>query len=111
VEDFEAAVLALSTDAPSRARHGDVGWFTLAQLPSVYTRAFERIEDGAISEPMCEDNTFALLMVAGKTDSRPLTLEDDWALLADKARDIYAQKRLLNLVKKWREEVFIDVRL
>jgi hypothetical protein len=38
-------------------------------------------------------------------------LEDDYAVLAEKTREISAQKKLIELVRKWRQEVFVEVRL
>ena len=42
---------------------------------------------------------------------RKLTLEDDYNLLADKTREITTQKKLFDLVKKWRQDVFVEERL
>jgi peptidyl-prolyl cis-trans isomerase SurA len=110
-EAFSASVKAFSTEALSRSKGGDIGWLPLTQLPSAHKSAFDSLVVGAISKPLRDNNTFTLLIVADKVDSRALTLQDDWSVLAEKAKDIFAQQKLIDLVKKWREEVFIDIRL
>ena len=110
-EQFREAVQRFSQDPPSRARGGDIGWFHVNHLPSRYREAFTVIESGAISKPVVDEQSVALLMIASHVHERTLTLEDDWELLEEKTRDIAAQKRLLEQVDKWRKDVLIDIRI
>ena len=110
-ECFAAAVGVYATDAKLKAGGGNLGWFTKLELPPDFVSAFDSLGAGSVSRVIRSANTFSLLMVARHVDSRTLTIEDDLSILEEKARDIYAQKKLIGLVKKWRRNIFIDVRL
>jgi len=109
--DFEVAAKAVSVDNATRVRGGDMGWLSLLEMPSAVRDAVQSLEAGQISAPVADGNVFSIYMVSKRTDSRRLTLENDYTLIAEKAKDIFAQKQLLDNVKKWREKVFIDVRM
>ncbi|MDR0330580.1 MAG: peptidylprolyl isomerase [Chitinispirillales bacterium] len=108
---FEAAAKEMSVDNATRARGGDLGWVTLLEVPSAVRDAVRGLEAGQISAPVSEGNEYSIYMVSQRADSRRLTLENDYALIAEKARDIFAQQRILDDVKKWREKVFVDIRV
>jgi peptidyl-prolyl cis-trans isomerase SurA len=108
---FEAAAREMSVDNVTRARGGSMGWLTLLEMQPAVRNAVQGLEAGRISAVLTDGNIFSVYMVANRADSRRLTLENDYALIAEKARDIFAQQQLLDNVKKWREKVFIDVRM
>lgn len=109
--DFVNAVNRLSTDRPSRAREGDIGWYTVLELPNKYEKAFDTLAVGAVSEVLHSHDTYMLLFISDKVESRELTLADDWEVLAAKAKEISAQKKIIELVQRWRGDVFVDIRL
>jgi len=108
---FADAVKRLSSDNQSRGRGGDMGWLSVYALSSGVASAVDTLAPGAISEPVEQDNVYSVYRVQDRAENRKYTLQDDWDELASKARDIYAQKRLFDLVRKWRDEEFVDVRL
>jgi peptidyl-prolyl cis-trans isomerase SurA len=108
---FEAAAREMSVDNITRARGGDMGWLTLLEMQPAVRNAVQNLEAGQISAILTDGNIFSIYMVSKRADSRRLTLESDYTLIADKAKDIFAQQRLLDNVKKWREKIFIDVRM
>jgi len=108
---FEAAVREMSVDNITRVRGGDMGWLTLLEMPSSVREAVQGLEAGQISATVVDGNIFSIYMVSKRADSRRLTLENDYTLIAEKARDIFAQRQLLDNVKRWREKIFIDVRI
>jgi len=108
---FEAAAREMSVDNVTRARGGSMGWLTLLEMQPAVRNAVQGLEAGQISAVLTDGNIFSVYMVANRADSRRLTLENDYALIAEKARDIFAQQQLLDNVRKWREKVFIDVRM
>lgn len=110
-EQFKEAVRIFSQDPSSKSKGGDIGWFTKLGLPSRYSAAFEKLTAGAVSKPVKEENALVLLMIERVVEQRNLTLKDDWEMLEEKTRDIYAQKRLREQVDKWRKQVLIDTRL
>lgn len=110
-EQFSAAVKQFCTDPAVRARSGDRGWQSLYEIPEAIRPVMDSAAVGFISQPVAGDAAYALFRLDNRNDDRKYTLEDDYALLADNARQRLAQKKLLDLVKKWRNEVYIDVRL
>jgi peptidyl-prolyl cis-trans isomerase SurA len=110
-QDFIAAVRRLSTDDQSRAKDGKMGWIALYELPEALRGIIDSLKPGEISSPVREGNDLTLYRLDDRKSQRKLTLEDDYNLLAEKTREITAQKKLFDLVKKWRRDMFIEVRI
>lgn len=109
--EFEAAARAMSADNATKTRGGAMGWISLLELQPAVRNAVINLEANQISRPVTEDNLQSIYMVTNRADNRRLTLENDYTLIAEKARDIAAQKQLYENVKKWKESIFIDVRI
>lgn len=109
--DFADAVRRFSTDAQTRAHDGRVGWVALFSLPETVRSALDSLPSGGITAPLHNGNEISLYRVDDRMKNRALTLDDDYDLLSEKAREITAQKKLLDLVKKWRREIYVDIRL
>jgi peptidyl-prolyl cis-trans isomerase SurA len=110
-QDFIAAVRRWSTDDLSKANEGRMGWTALYELPEAIRSVIDSLKPGEISAPVREGNDFTLYRTDDRKSQRKLTLEDDYNLLAEKTREITAQKKLFELVKKWRRDMFIEVRI
>jgi peptidyl-prolyl cis-trans isomerase SurA len=110
-DEFSAAVRLLSTDAESRAHNGRVGWVPLFSLPEGLRAVLDSLAAGGISAPLRDGNEITLYRLDDRKKNRQLTMEDDYELLAEKTREIMAQKKLLDLVRKWRHEIYVDIRL
>jgi peptidyl-prolyl cis-trans isomerase SurA len=111
VTAFVDALKAHSTDARTRARDGNVGWIAGLNIPSAWRSAFDTLAVGAVSNPLASGNAIMVLCVAEHNADRRVTIEDDYDMLAEKAKDILAQKKLNELVQRWRRELFIDIRI
>jgi parvulin-like peptidyl-prolyl isomerase len=109
--DFADAVHKFSTDAQTRAHDGRVGWVPLFGLAEAARAAIDSLQNGGMTAPIHEGNEISLYRLDDRMKNRALTMEDDYDLLSEKAREIMAQKKLLDLVKKWRHEIYIDIRL
>lgn len=109
--DFTDAVRRLSTDPQTRAHNGRVGWVPLFSLTEAARAAIDSLPVGGIAAPLREGNEVSLYRLDDRMKNRPLTMEDDYDLLSEKAKEIVAQKKLIDLVKKWRREIYVDIRL
>jgi peptidyl-prolyl cis-trans isomerase SurA len=110
-QEFIAAVKLLSTDNQSKANNGRVGWVQLYELPESVRSVLDSLKTDDISAPVREGEDFTLYRVDDRKAQRKLTLEDDYNLLSEKTREIAMQKKLFDLVKKWRRDVFVEERL
>ena len=110
-EDFVAGVKKYSTDAATKPRDGGMGWTMLIELPAQVRTAIDSLKPGDISMPVREDNILSIYRVEDRAPNRTLTLNDDFAILEAKTKDILAQKKLIEMVGKWRQEIYVDVRL
>jgi peptidyl-prolyl cis-trans isomerase SurA len=108
---FAAAVKKYSTDKLSKIRGGLLGWKSLLDLPGPVRAAIDSLRKDAISGVVNGDKELSIYRVEERVKERGLTLEDDWQLLADKAKDIQAQKKLIELVNRWRKQVYISIRI
>jgi peptidyl-prolyl cis-trans isomerase SurA len=109
--DFMDAVKKYSTDSQTKSKGGRMGWVPLFSLPDLVRAAIDSLKPGQMSAPLRDGNEFSLFRVDNRVQNRALTLLDDYDLLAEKTKEIMAQKKLLDLVKKWRRDVYVDIRL
>ena len=100
-----------SDDASAKGRNGRVGWKSLLELSGDLRSAIDTLEAGSITAPIREENIISIYRIDDRVKSRKLTLADDWTLLAEKAKDIQAQKKMIAMVSKWRKSIFIDIRM
>lgn len=110
-ELFAAAVEAHGIHDATSGRDGRANWLALATLDPAIRSAFDTLAAGQISKPVDEEKSLALYRINELLGSRRLTLEDDWSKVAHIARRVCMQTRLRDLVVKWREQTFIDIRL
>lgn len=111
LSDFTDAVKKFSTDNQTKAKGGKMGWVPVYSLPDPVRAAIDSLQPGQMSIPLRDGNEFSLYRIETKVQNRALTLADDYDLLAEKTKEIVAQKKLLDLVKKWRRDVYVDIRL
>jgi peptidyl-prolyl cis-trans isomerase SurA len=108
---FAAAVKKYSTDKLLKVSGGLLGWKSLLDLPPPVRAAIDSLPSGAVTGVISSDKELSIFRVEERVKERSLTLEDDWQLLADKAKDIQAQKKLIELVTRWRKQVYISIRI
>ncbi|MBN1128136.1 MAG: peptidylprolyl isomerase [Chitinispirillaceae bacterium] len=108
---FSAAVKKYSTDKLSKVRNGRIGWKTLLELPGQVRGAIDSLQKGDVSAVINDNKEMVVYRLDDRVKERALTLDDDWQVLADKAKDIQAQKKLLELVTRWRKQVYISIKL
>lgn len=110
-EAFRLAVEKYSTDNASKSRKGQLGWQSLSEIDPDIRSAFDTLTIGAISSTVTKDNTISLYRIDDLVKSRKLTLTEDWNEITQIAERIYMQKKLMELVSKWQQETYIDIRL
>lgn len=109
--EFSSIVSKISEDPISKNNQGLIGWISLLEMPANLRDAIDTLKAGMVSKAIKEDNTVSIYFVEDRVEKRSLTIENDYALLSEKAKDIIAQKKLIDLVNKWKEDLFIDIRL
>jgi peptidyl-prolyl cis-trans isomerase SurA len=109
--DFLAVVRLYCTDSYSKVRDGRVGWFSVLDLPGPLRAAVDTLKSGDITQVINNVIEFAVYRIDDRVKERPLSLEDDWQFLADKAQKIFEQKKLIDLVSRWRRHIYISIRM
>jgi len=111
LDDFRAAVNAVSDEPVSRSTGGRLKWISVLELPSAIRSVVDSLPVGSISEPVQDNQYMSIYRVNERVADRVLTLEDDYPVLEKKANDITAQKKLIKLVAQWRKDVYIEIRI
>lgn len=110
-DDFSKAVQKFSSDLESKNRNGSIGWISLLELPAAVRIAVDTLAPGSVTRIVNEENMYSIYRIDDRVKQRTLNLTNDYGILSEKARDIMAQKKLIELVSQWKQELFIDVRL
>jgi peptidyl-prolyl cis-trans isomerase SurA len=109
--DFVDAAKKISSDNQTKSKGGRLGWVPVYSLPDPVRVAIDSLKIGQMSIPVRDGNEFTIYRIDNRVQSRALTLADNYDLLTEKTKEIMAQKKLLDLVRKWRREVYVDIRL
>lgn len=110
-EAFAAAAKQWSTDKETNFKGGDLGWFQRDEFDSNYIQTVSKLSSGEISEPVLIEKSYHLFRLDDERQVRTLTLEEDYPKIEALVANHMESKKLGLLVKKWRQEVHIDIRL
>lgn len=111
--DFSSLVVKISADPVSRNNQGNIGWLSLLEMPANIRDAIDTLKPGMISKTVSDENenSVSIYYIVDRVQNRSLSLENDYALLSEKAKDILAQKKLVELVNKWKEDLYINIKM
>lgn len=110
-EAFRAAARTYSDDRKTRDLGGDLGWFSRDSLAGVYRAVVDTVAEGQVSGPVLVGDSWHLFRVDHKVRERRLTLEEDYAVIQQFAREWLIGERLEGLIKTWREQMHVSSRL
>ena len=110
-EAFAAAARKYSEDKSSNFAGGRLGWFQRNEMEPAYVEPVANLEVGEISEPVLIDGAYHLFRLDDSRQTRDLNLEEDYGKIEQMAATHLENQKLEALVKKWREEVHIEIRM
>ncbi len=110
-EDFRAAARRFSDDRRTRDLGGDLGWFSRDSLAGAYRAVVDTLPQGGVSTPVLIGDSWHLFRVDRKEEIRQPSLEEDFPLISQYAREWIIGERLEALIQTWRTQVHIDRRL
>ena len=110
-EDFNAAAKKFSEDKSSNFQGGLLGWFQRNEMKKEYADPVDNLNVGEISEPVLIDGAYHLFRLEDERQIRELTLEEDYGKIESYTTDYLEAEKLKNLLKKWRQEVHVEIRM
>jgi len=110
-EDFVAAAKKFSEDKSSNFRGGLLGWFQKNEMEPAYVDPVANLNVGEVSEPVLIDGAYHLFRLDDARQIRELTMEEDYGKIENLAANHLENEKLESLVKKWRQEVHVEVRM
>ena len=110
-DDFSAAAKKFSTDKSSNFAGGLLGWYQKNEMEPAYVDPVSNLNVGEVSEPVELDGSYHLFRLDDSRQVRELTLEEDYGKIEAMAANHLENEKLNALLKKWREEVHIEIRM
>lgn len=110
-EEFSAAAKKLSEDKSSNFRGGLLGWFQRNEMEPAYVEPVAGLNVGEISEPVLIDGAYHLFRLDDSRQIRTLNLEEDYGKIESYTGAYLETEKLKKLLKKWRQEVHVDIRM
>ena len=110
-EAFAVAAKKYSEDKSSNFAGGRLGWFQRNEMEPAYVDPVANLEVGQISEPVLIDGAYHLFRLDDSRQTRDLTLEEDYGKIEQMAATHLENQKIEALVKKWRDEVHIEIRM
>ncbi len=110
-EEFSAAAKKFSEDKSSNFQGGLLGWFQRNEMEPAYVEPVAGLNVGEVSEPVLIDGAYHLFRLDDSRQIRELNLEEDYGKIESFAASHLENEKLKTLIKKWRQEVHVDIRL
>ena len=110
-EEFSAAAKKRSEDKSSNFRGGLLGWFQRNEMEPAYVEPVAGLNVGEISEPVLIDGAYHLFRLDDSRQIRTLNLEEDYGKIESYTGAYLETEKLKKLLKKWRQEVHVDIRM
>ena len=110
-EAFVAAAKKFSEDKSSNFRGGLLGWYQKNEMEPAYVEPVANLNVGEVSEPVLIDGAYHLFRLDDARQIRELTMEEDYGKIESLAANHLENEKLEALVKKWRQEVHVEVRM
>lgn len=110
-DDFSAAAKKFSTDKSSNFAGGLLGWYQKNEMEPAYVDPVSNLNVGEVSEPVEIDGSYHLFRLDDSRQIRELTLDEDYGKIEAMAANHLENEKLNALLKKWREEVHIEIRM
>ena len=110
-EAFVAAAKKFSEDKSSNFRGGLLGWYQKNEMEPAYVEPVANLNVGEVSEPVLIDGAYHLFRLDEARQIRELTMEEDYGKIESLAANPLENEKLEALVKKWRQEVHVEVRM
>lgn len=109
--DFAAAAKRFSDDKSSNFAGGLLGWYQKNEMEPAYVEPVANLNVGEVSEPVLIDGAYHLFRLDDSRQIRELTMEEDYGKIESLAANHLENKKLESLVKKWRKEVHVEIRM
>ena len=100
-----------SDDAETNFKKGSLGWMERTELDSAYQQVIANLDPGQVSEKVKIDDAWHIFRLDSALSSREMNLADDYAKIEDFTTNNMGNKKLQELVARWRKEVYIEIRL
>lgn len=110
-EDFTVAAKKFSEDKSSNFAGGLLGWFQKNEMEPAYVDPVANLSVGEVSEPVEIDGAYHLFRLDDSRQIRELTLEEDYGKIESLTASYLENEKLKALLKKWRQEVHIEIRM
>lgn len=110
-EQFADAAHKFSSDKSSNYAGGRLGWFQKGEMVPAYVDPVSNLQVGEVSEPVLIDGAYHLFRLDDVRQIRELTLEEDFGKIEQMAAARLENEKLESLIKKWRKEVHVEIRL
>jgi peptidyl-prolyl cis-trans isomerase SurA len=105
---FKAAARSLSEDRKTRDLGGDLGWFSRDSLAGAYKAVVDSLPEGGVSGAVQIGDSYHLIRIDRKAEERRLSLDEDFALISQYAREWLVGQKLAVLIKTWRDHMHIS---
>ena len=106
---FKAAVEKHSTDNITKSFGGDMGWQQVRNLDAPVRSSLSSLDVGTVGEAFRRENSALLFRVSDHSQNRAMSFENDFDDIARFASQLQSQERLLDLISRWRNDVFIQI--
>jgi len=108
---FSKAAMEFSKDRETSFRGGSFGWQERRAIEPVYSRILSSLKVGEMSETEILNGSYRILRLDNEAQVREYNLEEDYTIIENMAASYMSNLKLQSLIDKWRNEVYIDVRM
>jgi peptidyl-prolyl cis-trans isomerase SurA len=109
-EEFGLLVKEFSDDEASKANSGELGWFSVQELPPQYQMPLDTLTVNQISPPIWLEEGLHLIKILDRKEARPFSLTDDWDILKEYTRRQKTGEVIAAIVDEMKDKVYLEIR-
>ena len=108
-ERFEKLAEAYSEDLDSKAKGGELGYFSRGRMPKAFEDTAFSMKPGQVSEPIETDYGYHIIEVQDRKEARTIPLEEVKESIRKQLTDEMTRKKVDEFIKKVAQETGLEV--
>lgn len=107
---FDQAASEYSADLESAKKGGNLGWFSLDEMPADFKTAMAGLNVGDISKPFKTQYGYHIVKILSHREARPISIDQDWEVISQYATNAKREKAYNNWLDQLKSRYYIEIK-
>jgi peptidyl-prolyl cis-trans isomerase SurA len=109
-KSFADAAKEYSQDLESANKSGELGWFSLDEMPAEFKASISGLKVSDVSQPFKTQYGYHIVKILDHRDARPISLNQDWEVISQYATSSKREKIYNQWLEKLKSRYYIEIK-